>query len=341
LNVLAEVLEKSKALTWDGTSTGGTILFYGFPYIAKVICVLLCAASPAFAGERADKLNSSTIGLLVADAQWLPEAAEIASALQHHDGMRVLPMVGQGTVQTIFDLIHLQGVDAAILPLDTLTYAKSQGLMQGLDGKISYVARLQPLRWVLLAQRDLGQISDLNTKRIATGPTGSAGFVAGELLFNAQNIEFSRLPVSGAAAIEALEGGQADAALVNVEEASTLRIDTAKYHVLPLVLPQVLAATYVPAILTAEQLPQILSANQSIETVATPLAIMVFNWGKGSGEFESLLKFSTGLFTDDTGLTLETNLAAEIPGWARHDSATAALKKLSLKNQTVQKGDAP
>jgi uncharacterized protein len=327
-------------LTWDGTSAGGTMAVLK-SRIAVVCLAVLLNVNVAEAGARATALNESTVGLLAADANWLANATDIGEALQHRDGLRIMPMVGQGTVQAIFDLVHLQGVDAAILPLDTLTYAKAQGLLDGLGGKISYVARLQPLRWVLLAKRNVENLASLNGKRIATGPTGSAGFVAGELLFNASNIEFARLPVEGSSALAALLKGQADAALVSAEDAAEIRIDVTQFHVLPLALPASLAATYSPAILNSDALPQMLRAGETVETVATPMAIMVFNWAKGSSEYRKLARFSLGLYADDTGLTLDTNLAAEIPGWSRHSAADEALTKLSLKKPTAQKGDAP
>ena len=335
-------------LTWDGTSAGGTMGNY-LPR-AAVFTLAVFGFFAAFifaeahAGARATKLNEATVGLLAADASWLPQATDIGLALQHHEGLRVLPMVGQGTVQAIYDLVHLQGVDAAILPLDTLTYAKAQGLLAGLEGKISYVARLQPLRWVLLAKRDVKDIAALHGKRIATGPTGSAGFVAGELLFNANDVAFSRLPVQGSAALSALLKGQADGALVSAEDAAEINVDGNLFHLIPLNLPDSLAATYSPAILTHEELPQILEVGETVETVATPMAVMVFNWGKGSGQYRKLARFSAGLFADDTGLTLDTNLAAEIPGWSRHTAANDALAQLSFKNPTQstdKTGDAP
>ncbi len=40
------------------------------------------------------------------------------------------------------------------MPLDTLTYAQAQGLLDGLGGKITYLARLQPVAWALIVNKE-------------------------------------------------------------------------------------------------------------------------------------------------------------------------------------------
>lgn len=300
-------------------------LLLGF---ASVVC-LIC--SPAMAGDE-----RATIGLLAAEPQWLDEASVVAAALQHHDGMRVLPVLGVGAIQGLSDLALLDSIDAAILPLDVLTYARAQGLAPARAGSISYLARLQPLTWVLLARKDYRVVADLAGMRLATGPTGSAGFVAGELLFNAANLNFSRVPLDGEHALAALRDGKADAALVPLEVAAASTIPTNNIHVLELQVPSALASTYVPAIMSANNLPHFLAGTNTRQSIAAPLAIMVFDWPKSSTRSAKTKRFAKSLFEAPGMDALNTNLAATIPGWKRHASADAALAASSIQAATPQ-----
>jgi uncharacterized protein len=296
--------------------------------LASVFC-LYCSTALA-AEERA------TIGLLAAEPQWLDEASVVASALQHHNGMRVLPVLGLGAIQGLSDLSTLDSIDAAILPLDVLTYARAQGLAPARSGGISYLARLQPVTWVLLARKDYRTVADLSGTRLATGPTGSAGFVAGELLFNAANLSFSRVPLDGERALDALRDGKADAALVPLDVAAASTLSATDIHVLEVAVPPTLASTYIPAIMSAANLPHFLVGTSTRQSIAAPLAIMVFDWPKSSARSSRTKRFAKSLFEAPGLEALNTNLAATIPGWKRHASADAALAASSLQAATPQ-----
>jgi ABC-type amino acid transport substrate-binding protein len=297
------------------------------PYMAAVVAVgfLLSAMPMAAADSRADKLNQNTIGLMAADPQWLPQATAIAAAVQHEQGLRILPILGAGTLQAVSDLAYLERVDAALVPLDTLTYAQAQGLLDGLGGKVTYVARLQPVTWALVVPAKVDGLQALQGKRIATGPTGSMGFVAGELLFNALEVSFSRVPRQNNEALTVLTQGAADAALVDASILRHARIDGKRYKVLPLAQPRQLDSTYV-------------------ETVAAPLAIMVFNKGQDKLADARIKAFTTALMRNANRLKINANLAAEIPGWTRHRAAQAALNQLAAESvagsdTALQQGD--
>ncbi len=300
------------------------------------------------ADSRTNKINQNTLGLLAADPQWLTQAVTIAAAVQHDQGLRVLPISGAGTMQAVTDLAFLDSVDAALLPLDTLTYAQAQGLLDGLDGKITYLARLQPVRWALVTTRSVENLTGLAGKRIATGPTGSMGFVAGELLFNAYEIPFARVPRQNGDALAVLTQGAADAALVDASVLRAARLDGKRYKVLPLTLPSPLASTYAPVMLTSGDVPSLIAANADVETVAAPLAVMVFSRAKGGASDklndERLKTFATALFRNAAELKINTNIAAEIPGWTRHRAAQAALSQLAAEasmstTSELQQGD--
>ena len=61
---------------------------------------------------RGVKLNQSTVGLLASEPGLAGNVLEIANAMDHTDGLRVLPIIGRGSLQSINDL-------SAWLPLNS------------------------------------------------------------------------------------------------------------------------------------------------------------------------------------------------------------------------------
>lgn len=303
------------------------------PFVAAAVAfgLLFAGVSSAQSDSRAAKINQNTIGLMAADPQWLPQVMAIANAVRHDDGLRILPIIGSGTLQAVSDLALLERVDAALLPLDTLTYAQAQGLLQGFDGKITYLARLQPVTWALVVPRGVNDLTALAGKRIATGPTGSTGFVAGELLFNAHGIAFARVPRQNAEALGILAQGGADAALVDAGLLKSARLDGKRFKLLPLPLPKQLDSTYAPIMISAGDAPALMADGQDIETVAAPLAVMVFSKGSDKAADARLKTFTAALMRNAGQLKINANLAAEIPGWTRHRAAQAALSQLAAE----------
>ncbi len=316
------------------------------PFVAVCFAVGILAIpghAPALADDLSDRANRKTVGLLAAESQWFPHSLSIAAAVQHDNGMRVLPILGSGTLQSLIDLARLDSVDAALITLDTLTYAKAQGLLDGINGKVSYLARLQPVSWALVAPKSVASVDALSGKRIATGPTGSAGFVAGELFFNASDVSFSRVPKQGSDGLVMLAKGTADAALVDVSVLRSARLDQRKFHILPLTVPEALKSTYTPIIMTQAEAPGLIAAGKDIETIAAPLAILVIS-NKPARSREKLAEFSGALFRNAANLRINSNIAADIPGWTRHSAAAQALKDLlsQVKSNTdteLQQGD--
>jgi TRAP-type uncharacterized transport system substrate-binding protein len=289
------------------------------------VCVSLLVAAQAQADT---KPIENVIGLLAGEVEWLPQAGAIASDLAHEDGLRILPIMGAGSVQALQDLAQLPNVDAAIVSSDSLFYARQQKLLEGNDTKFNYVARLGPLDVVLIATRGINNVTALAGKRIATGPVQSAGFSTGELLFGAFEIPFTRVPVQGNAAIEALIDNKADAALVLGTDIPKAALSDGRFHVLALPLPPSLAEIYQPAILTSATLPGLLNKGASVETVAASLTLAVFDWPQGSSHYESLRHFETQLFKLQNGSDAN-NLAADVAGWKRHSSASDTLGNVS------------
>ena len=78
-------------------------------------------AGPAMAGEM-------PFNILVGEPSWVPDAQLIARALDHENGLRILPMLGKGAVQSVQDLQDFPVIDAALITTDSLAYTNIASL---------------------------------------------------------------------------------------------------------------------------------------------------------------------------------------------------------------------
>jgi len=76
--------------------------------------------SPAAATARA---NGGTVGVISGGVQgtYIRIAADLATTIDDGDQLRVLPIIGRGSIQNIADLLFLRGVDVGIVQADVLT----------------------------------------------------------------------------------------------------------------------------------------------------------------------------------------------------------------------------
>lgn len=273
-------------------------------------------AGRAWAGEM-------PFNILVGEPSWLPEAQVMARALDHENGIRILPMLGKGAVQSVQDLEDFPVIDAALITADSLAYTKGQNLLAPDESKITYVAEVKQLPILLVAKRSVANVTALAGKKIATGAADTASFASGELLLGSMEVPFLRVAQSQENAVDALLQGRADAALfvglpTNVEKLGN------NYHALPLVMPEQLAQIYRPAHLTSKDAANLVPANQALDTVSTSL-ILAVNEAAPTADHRKVLKaFEDGYFHQPLGPTALEDLS-DLP---RETMAAALIKKL-------------
>jgi TRAP-type uncharacterized transport system substrate-binding protein len=223
---------------------------FRFVALASAVVGLVFATNVVTAADRIKDINNSTIGLMAGEPEWLPLVQDVAKTINHREGLRILPIAGEGGIQSVSDLMNINGVDVALIPADSVAYAKAQGLVPPDGEKIAYLARIGSIKVLLLARGDITGLTSLAGKRIATGPAQSSGFATGELILGALGLPFTRVPTDGAGAIAALERGEADAALVlGIQNLAVLK-KPAEYRVISLPLPKDVESHYSPAIAT-------------------------------------------------------------------------------------------
>jgi len=275
-------------------------------------------------------------------------ADEMAQVLDDGDNLRVLPMVTYGAASNLEDLLYLRGVDVAITQSDVFEYFRSQRKINNLDGRINYILRLPIAEMHVLAKNEIKSIEDLRGKKVNFGPAGSASSLTGSIVFQRYGIKVEPTLYDNALAMQKLKSGEV-AALIRVVGKP---IDffakipaSAGLHFVPLPFSKAFADYYTLGELTSQEYPGLVPAGETVDTIAVPSVLAVFNWPKNTDRYRRVQRFVEALYTKWDEFLLaprhpkwkEVNLAATVPGWGRWAPAEEMFSK--IRQDTV--ADAP
>jgi len=94
--------------------------------------------------ETVDRLNANTVTLMsgTIGGTYVQFGADLASALDDGDNLRVLSIIGRGSVQGVADILFLKGVDLGIVRSDTLDYLEKKGYATNIKKQFTYITKL-------------------------------------------------------------------------------------------------------------------------------------------------------------------------------------------------------
>jgi TRAP-type uncharacterized transport system substrate-binding protein len=295
----------------------------------KYILPALCFWAASWSAVDAQPVESS-FTILVGEPSWIADAQALAKSLDHEGALRVLPVLGQGSIQAMQDITQFPALDSALVTADSLSYVKAQNLLGIDEQKFSYITAIKPLPIILVARKNIANITALAGKRIATGPAYSANFAAGELIMGAMEIPFLRVAQTQDAAIEALAKGKADAALVLGTPKNLALLRNNEFHILPIVMPPELSKIYTSNTLSNRDVPGLLANGQKIESIQTQLLLAVSDPHFDATQRVRLKQFETEIFKQS-----KTAATITLPGWPRQPDAESLLSTLNL-NATIE-----
>jgi TRAP-type uncharacterized transport system substrate-binding protein len=275
-------------------------------------------------------------------------ADEMAQILDDGDNLRVLPMVTYGAASNLDDLLYLRGVDVAITQSDVFEYFRTQRKINNLEGRVHYILRLPISEMHVLASTDIRCLEDLRGKKVNFGPAGSASSLTGSVVFQRYGVKVEPTLYDNAVALQKLKSGEI-AALIRVVGKP---IDffakipaSAGLHFVPLPFSKTFADYYTLGELTSQEYPGLVPAGQTVDTIAVPSVLAVFNCPKNTDRYRRMQRFVEALYTKWDQFLLpprhpkwkDVNLAATVPGWTRWAPAEEMLRK--IRQDTI--ADAP
>jgi len=281
----------------------------------------------------ADRANSGTIGVISggADGTYIRIAADLANVLDS-DTIRILPIIGRGSLQNLRDIMFLRGVDVGIVQMDARQGLAPSNLQASAQQRLRYIARLYNEELHVLASRDITSFRQLDGKKVNIDKPGSGTNLTAQLIFEKLGIKPQFTTYDQSTSYERLRSGELQAALYiagrPVRAISEFQGE-GRFHLLSVPFEGDVAETYLPARFASSDYPRLIDAGKVVETVAVGNVLAVFNWPENSDRYRRVQRFVDAFFSrfDDFlqpgrhPKWKEVNLSATVPGWQRFKAA--------------------
>jgi TRAP transporter TAXI family solute receptor len=315
---------------------------------ATLALLLLTAATSAAAQdamrERIDTLraqaNAGTVGIISGgvDGTYIRIATDLASVLDDGNRLRILPLIGKGSLQNISDILFLRGIDIGIVQSDALAYARRERLYPGVEKSLQYITKLYDEELHILGGRGIDRIEDLAGKKINVDLRGSGTAMTASLILESLGIQAETTHDDQALALEKLRRGEIAAMAYVAGKPARLFKDVRAedgLHFVPVPMTEALAQTYLPSSLASRDYPGVIPEGGEVETVAVGAVMAVYAWTPDQERYRKVTNFVRNFFENfDSFLKpprhakwKEVNLAAQVPGWVRFPAAEAWLRR--------------
>jgi TRAP transporter TAXI family solute receptor len=283
--------------------------------------------------ETKKALNANTVTLIsgTIGGTYVQFGADLASVLDDGNKLRVLPIVGRGSVQSIADVLFLQGVDLGIVRSDTLDYLEKKGFAKDIKKQFTYVTKLYNEEMHVIAPKSIRSLKDLEGKTVSVDLPNGGTFVTATIVFERLGIRPNFVYIEQRIAMEKLRNGQIDAVIaVQGKPSKTVtQVKDDRLHLVPVEYAKPLQADYLPATLSAKDYPNLISDQEQVDTIAVPAVLAAYNWAPNTERYRKLALFVDAFFTKFPTFQnppfhpkwKEVSLSAPLADWQRLPAA--------------------
>lgn len=279
--------------------------------------------------ETKNRLNSNTVTIMTGTigGTYVQFGADLASVLDDGDKLRVLSIIGRGSVQGVADILFLKGVDLGIVRSDTLGYLEKKGFAKNIGSQFTYITKLYNEEVHVLAPKTIRTLSDLEGKTVAVDLPNGGTFITSSIMFERLGIRPNFAYIEQRLAYEKLRKGEIDAMIWVQGKPSkfSTSIKDENFHLIPVEYVKSLQADYLPAVLTSDDYPNLIPKGQRIDTIAAPAVLASYNWQPNTERYRRLARFVDAFFDKMEALQQppfhpkwkEVALESLLPGWSR------------------------
>jgi len=298
-------------------------------------------------------LNANTVTLIsgTIGGTYVQFGADLASVLDDSKNLRVLPIVGRGSVQSVADILFLQGVDLGIVRADTLDYLEKKGFAPDIKKQFTYVTKLYPEEMQVIAPKTIKSLKDLEGKTLSVDLPNGGTFVTALTIFERLGIKANFVYIEQRIAMEKLKKGELDAVIVvgGKPYASVTNFNNdGRFHLAAVDYSKPLQSDYLPASLTSKDYPNLIPEGETVETIAVPSVLAAYNWAPNTERSRKLALFVDAFFTKFAALQnppfhpkwKEVSLSARLAGWNRLPLAQQWLDKHGVEPVKRQRFEA-
>jgi uncharacterized protein len=303
-----------------------------FTALAAALLAMIAANTSAAPPDPAAQANAGTVRVItgMAGGTYLQTAADLM--ILDNGTLRVLPILGKGSLSNMSDILYLQGVDIGFVQADAQIYAQQHGLFPGRLQDVRYIAKLYDEEMHILVGPDIHRIEDLGGKHVNVDITGSGSAMTAEIVLTLLGVDAIVDHDRQIDGIEKLKSGQI-AGIIHVGGAPIPLIAGVPagsgLHFLSVALTDTLAKTYLPGELSHDEYPTLIPDATIVPTIAVPDVMAVFNWQPGTERYKKCAAFVDAFFSRFGDFQQrprhpkwrEVSLVATVPGWQRFPPA--------------------
>ncbi len=284
-----------------------------------------------------ERLNANTTTVITGTigGTYVQFGADLASVLDDGEQLRVLPIVGRGSVQSIADVLYLKGVDLGIMRSDTLDYLEKKGYATNIKSQFAYVTKLYNEEMHVVAPKAIQKLSDLEGKTVSVDLPNGGTFVTAITIFERLGIKAKFVYIEQRIAYEKLRKGEIDA-LIAVQGSPSkfiTQINDENLHFVPVDYAAPLQVDYLPSQLKSEDYPTLIPPGERVDTIAVPAILATYNWAPGTDRYRKVENFVQAFFDKFKDFQKppfhpkwkEVVLSAPLKGWTRFPVAQAWL----------------
>jgi uncharacterized protein len=323
------------------------------------------AAAPSHTAAAIDerrelraRANMGLVGIISGGIEGtdLKVATDLQSVLDGTDGLRMFPVAGEGSAQSVTDILFTRGVDIGIVQSDVLAEIKRNPPFPGVENFLQYICMLYDDEVHVLAAKDINSVQDLAGKKVNVGPGGSGTALTASVVLGALAVAVEPTNFDQPLALEKLKRGEISALVYVVGKPARLFTDiepSDNLHFLPVPSTDELRKTYRPAMLTPQDYPGLVAAEDRVSTLSVSSALVVYNWPQGTRRYNQVVSFVNAFFSHFNDLQApphhpkwqRIDLSAPLPGWTRFAPAEERIRHAGLdepdgKLRAAQPGDA-
>lgn len=286
-----------------------------------------------------ERLNPYTVTIMTGPLGGTDEqiGADLASVVDDGEKLRLLPVVGRGSAQSVADILYLNNVDLGITRSDTLDYLETKGLTGNLKRRLTYITKLFNEEMHVVAPKAIEKLTDLEGKTISVDSIGA--LITATAVFDRLGIKSTFVRMEETRGYEKLRKGEIDAmiAIQGSPWKFTNEIQKDQFHFVSIGYAVPLQAAYLPAQLTAKDYPTLIADGERVDTIAVPAILVAYNWNEDTARYRKIARFVKAFFTKFKELQSppfhakwrDVVLSAPLKGWKRFPAAQEWLDERS------------
>jgi uncharacterized protein len=182
-----------------------------------------------------EKANSGTVTVITAPVggAFAAMGSDLVRVLDDGDNLRVLPIIGKGSVQNLVDIMVLRSVDMGFVVSDALEFVRTEYGVSDIEQRVAYIVKLFNNDLHIIARKDVRTIRDLAGKKIMS--ERNLGYFTVRTVFDRLNITADvDFKTDDAGGLQKFLNGGADAWIVSDGKIAPIILnipkDEGKFH---------------------------------------------------------------------------------------------------------------